>query len=150
MFHVHHCTENYSQGAQPFSKAFTGNHRIGTQEHQILCHYWKNRIFLDYFPLAFVPHIVFSVSFSCQTDFTKHHLERPSSSQVFTGCNLSLSFPILNTCGTRAYLTQNCPRVFICCDLSSASSSLSIRLLPWTTAALFTRIVISPTCKKSK
>lgn len=122
---------------------------MGIQDHQILCYYWKNYIFLDFFPLAFVPHIVFSVSFSRQTDFTNDHLERPSSSQVFTGCNLSLLFPILNTCDTRACLTQNCPRVFICCDLSSASSSLSIRLLPWTTAALFTRIVISPTCKKA-
>lgn len=110
----------------------------------------KIKVFLDSFPLAFIPHIVFSVSFSRQTDFSKHHSERPSSSQVITGCNLSYSFPILNTCDTRAYLTQNCPRVFICCDLSNASSSLSIRLLPWTTAALFTRIVMSPTCKKSK
>lgn len=123
---------------------------MGIQERQILCYYWKNEIFLDFLPLAFAPHIVFSASFSCQTDFTKHHVEGPASSQVFTGCNLSLSFPILNTCDTRASLTQNCPRVFICCDLSSASSSLSIRLLPWTTAALFTRIVISPTCKKSR
>lgn len=60
-----------------------------------------------------------------------------------------LSAPSLNPWDARAYLTQNCPRVFMCCDLSSASSSLSIRLLPWTTAALFTRIVMSPTCKET-
>lgn len=42
-------------------------------------------------------------------------------------------------------LTQNCPKVLICWDFKRASSSLSIRLLPWTTAALFTNIVTSPT-----
>ena len=41
--------------------------------------------------------------------------------------------------------TQNWPRVLMCWDLSRASSSLSIRLLPWTTAALFTTMVTSPT-----
>lgn len=107
-------------------------------------------IFVGFFPLAFAPHIVCSVSFSRRTDFTKHHLEKLCSSQQFTGSNLSLSFPVLNTCDRRAHLTQNWPRVFMCCDLSRASSSLSIRLLPWTTAALFTRIVMSPTCKKNK
>ena len=43
-------------------------------------------------------------------------------------------------------LTQNWPRVLMCWDLRRASSSLSIRLFPWTTAALFTRMVMSPTC----
>lgn len=45
-------------------------------------------------------------------------------------------------------LTQNWPSVLMCCDLRRASSSLSIRLFPWTTAALFTRMVMSPTCRR--
>lgn len=121
---------------------FSWKSQNGTKEHQILSTTEKTVFIFDLFPLAFAPHVVFSLLFSRQTGFTKHPSERP------TGCNPSLSFPALTTRDTRAYLTQNCPRVFMCWDLSSASSSLSIRLFPWTTAALFTRMVMSPTCKK--
>lgn len=53
-------------------------------------------------------------------------------------------------CGMRnapasAALTQNCPRVLMCWDFRRASSSLSIRVFPWTTAALFTNMETSPT-----
>lgn len=47
-------------------------------------------------------------------------------------------------------LTQNCPSVLMCWVFSRASSSLFIRLFPWTTAALFTRIVTSPTFERSR
>lgn len=54
----------------------------------------------------------------------------------------------LPAAGTAASLTQNCPRVLMCWDLRRASSSLSIKLFPWTTAALFTKTVTSPTWNK--
>lgn len=60
--------------------------------------------------------------------------------------SLPASHPAPRLPGGGAALTQNWPKVLMCWDLRRASSSLSIRLFPWTTAALFTRMVMSPTC----
>lgn len=73
-----------------------------------------------------------------------------SRSQHRCGRNQRWEGPRRIRLGLSCQLTQNCPIVLMCWDFRRASSSLSIKLFPWTTAALFTNIVTSPTWDKTK